>query len=337
MRTLRTLLFALSLGALSLGAISTNAYAQQDAALTEAQARFKEGLDLADANNHEASRIKFQQAWAVYKSPAVLYNLARSEQLTGHDIEAFEHFREFLKSPPDPKVTEAHKKKAQENVDELGKKLGQVDVQAPPNARVTVDGKVAADAAREPVPVMPGRHVIEATLEGRIKSVTVECAAGNIAKARIEFETTGAGGGAGGGGGGSITEPPPAGGDEHASSARYVVPAIIGVAGLASLGVGIGFGIASQSAKDEEDALRKPGTCAVTTSPECRALDDKISDTTSKGTISTIGYVGGGVLLAAAVVTYIVWPSSKKSASGITFTPVASANGGMLHLGGSFQ
>lgn len=328
MRTLRTLLFAISLGTMS--TISMTAYAQQDAALVEAQARFKEGLDLADANNHEASRLKFQQAWAVYKSPAVLYNLARSEQLTGHDIEAFEHFREFLKAPPDPKVTEAHKKKAQENVDELGKKLGQVDVQAPPNARITVDGKVASEAAREPVAVMPGRHVVEATLEGRIKSITVECSAGNITKARIEFETTS-------GGGGGITEPPPAGGDDRSSSARYVVPAIIGVAGLASLGVGIGFGIASQSSKDEEDALRKPGTCVVTTSPECRALDEKISDTTAKGTISTIGYVGGGVLLAAAVVTYIAWPSSKKSASGVTFTPVASANGGMLHLGGSFQ
>ena len=97
------------------------------------------------------------------------------------------------------------------------------------------------------------------------------------------------------------------------------------------------LGVASQSAKDEEDALRHPGTCAVTTSPQCQALDDKISSTTAKGTVSTIGYVSGGVLLAAAVVTYIVWPSSKKSASGITFAPVASANGGMLHLGGSFQ
>jgi hypothetical protein len=323
MRTIRSFLFALSLTTMS-----ASAFAQQDAALTEAQARFKEGLDLADANNHEASRLKFQQAWSVYKSPAVLYNLARSEQLTGHDIEAFEHFREFLKSPPDPKVTEAHKKKAQENVEELGKKLGQVDVQAPPTARVTVDGKHAPEAVREPIPVMPGRHVIEATLEGRIKSITVECAPGNVTKARIEFESTG---------GGTITEPPREGDGEHSSSSRYVVPAIIGAAGLVSLGIGIGFGVASQSAKDEENALRKPGACAVTTSPDCLALDEKRSDVTTKGTVSTIGYVGGGVLLAAAVVTYIVWPSSKKSASGITFTPVASATGGMLHLGGSFQ
>jgi hypothetical protein len=322
MRKMRTLLFALSLTA-----VPMSAFAQPDVALTEAQARFKEGLDLADANNHEASRLKFQQAWSVYKSPAVLYNLARSEQLTGHDIEAFEHFREFLKMPPDPKVTEAHKKKAQENVDELGKKLGQIDVQAPPNARVTVDGKIAPEAAREPVPVTPGRHVVEATLEGRIKSISIECAAGNITKARIEFETATT----------NATEPPRTGGEEQPSSARYVIPAMIGAAGLISLGVGIGFGVASQNAKDDEDALRKPGVCSVTTSAECVTLDEKRSDVTMKGTVSTIGYVGGGVLLAAAVVTYIVWPSSKKSARGIDITPVASANGGMLHLGGSFQ
>jgi hypothetical protein len=329
MRTFRTLLFALSLTT-----IPAAAFAQQDVALTEAQARFKEGLDLADANNHEAARLKFQQAYAVYKSPAVLYNLARSEQLTGHDIEAFEHFREFLKAPPDPKVTEAHKKKAQENVDELTKKLGQVDVQAPPNARITVDGRIAPEAARDPVPVAPGRHVVEATLEGRIKSITVECTAGNITKAKIEFEGTTAGSG----GGSGITEPPPSGiDDDRSSSARYVVPAILGVAGLASLGIGMGFGLASQAAKDEEDSLRKPGVCNDRTSGDCQTLQAKSDDVTSKGTISTIGYVGGGVLLAAAVVTYIVWPSSKKSASGITVTPVASANGGMLHLGGSFQ
>jgi hypothetical protein len=94
--------------------------------------------------------------------------------------------------------------------------------------------------------------------------------------------------------------------------------------------------VASQNAKDEEDALRKPGICSNPASPECQALEDKRSDVDMKGTISTIGYVGGGVLLAAAVVTYVVWPASKKSANGIKLAPFANATGGMLHLGGSF-
>ena len=56
MRSLRTLPL---LFALAFTAIPEAAFAQQDAALNEAQARFKEGLDLADANNHEAARLKF--------------------------------------------------------------------------------------------------------------------------------------------------------------------------------------------------------------------------------------------------------------------------------------
>lgn len=322
----RSLFFAFVLAGAALAA-APPAHAQTDAALTEAQARFKEGLDFADAGNHEAARLKFQQAWAVYKSAAVLYNLARSEQLTGHDIEAFEHFREFLKTPPDPKVTEGHRNKAQENVSALARKLGQIDLDVPPNARVTVDGKPAPDAVREPVPVQPGRHVIEATLEGRIKSITVECGAGATTKAKIEFE-------AAPGGGSTVIVTPPAE-EERGGSGRIVVPAVIGAAGLAALGVGVGFGLASQSAKDDEDALRKQGVCVVTTSPECQTLDEKRSDVSTKGTIATVGYVSGGVLLAAAAVTYFVWPSSsKKTGSRVIVSPTAS--GGMLHLGGTF-
>lgn len=323
----RALFFAFVLAGATFAA-APPARAQTDVALAEAQARFKEGLDFADSGNHEAARLKFQQAWAVYKSPAVLYNLARSEQLTGHDIEAFEHFRDFLKSPPDPKVTEAHRRKAQDNVGELAKKLGQIDLEVPPNARITVDGKAAPDAVREPVPVQPGRHVIEATLEGRIKSITVECGAGATTKARIEFEAS-----SGGGGGGVNVVAPPAE-EEKPSGARILVPAVIGVAGVAALGVGVGFGLASQSAKDEEDALRKQGVCVSTSSPECRALDDKRSDVNTKGTIATVGYVAGGVLVAAAAVTYLVWPSSKKTGSRVVVSP--TANGGMVQLGGTF-
>lgn len=322
----RALLFAFVLAGTTLSAVPA-ARAQTDVALAEAQARFKEGLDFADAGNNEAARLKFQQAWAVYKSPAVLYNLARSEQLTGHDIEAFEHFREFLESAPDPKVTEVHRKKAQDNVDELSKKLGQIDLEVPPNARVTVDGKEAPDAVRRPVPVRPGRHVIEATLEGRIKSVTVECGAGSTTKAKLEFPPPERSGD------GRFVAPPTE--EERPSSTRILVPAVIGVAGLAALGVGVGFGLASQSAKDEEDALRKQGVCVNTTSPECQALDEKRSDVSTKGTVATVGYVSGGVLLAAAAVTYLVWPSSsKKTGSRVVVSPTAS--GGMVHLGGTF-
>src|SRR4029079_7325109 len=81
-----------------------------------AKTRFEEGLELADAGKHEPARLKFQQAYAVFKAPAVLYNLARSEQLTGHELEALEHFRLFLRvGATDVKITDAMREKAKQN------------------------------------------------------------------------------------------------------------------------------------------------------------------------------------------------------------------------------
>src|SRR5688572_20109418 len=86
-----------------------------DAAVVEAKARFEEGLELADAGKNEPARLKFQQAYSVFKSPAVLYNLARSEQLTGHDLDALDHFRLFLKvGATDVKITDAMRDKAKQ-------------------------------------------------------------------------------------------------------------------------------------------------------------------------------------------------------------------------------
>ena len=84
----------------------------------------EEGLELADAGKHEPARLKFQQAWAVFKAPAVLYNLARTEQLTGHDLVALEHFKLFLKvGASDSKITDAMRDKAKQNVTELSRKM----------------------------------------------------------------------------------------------------------------------------------------------------------------------------------------------------------------------
>ena len=119
---------------------------------------------------HEPARLKFQQAWAVFKAPAVLYNLARAEQLTGHDLEALEHFRLFLKvGATDVKITDAMRDKAKQNAAELARKVGQVDIEVPPTARVSVDGKPLDETPKEPVPVQPGRHTIEATFDGRVQ------------------------------------------------------------------------------------------------------------------------------------------------------------------------
>ncbi|MBS2011772.1 MAG: hypothetical protein JST00_02565 [Deltaproteobacteria bacterium] len=280
-----------------------------DAAVAEAQQRFQEGLDLADAGKHEPARLKFQQAWAVFKSPAVLYNLARTEQLTGHELEALEHFRTFVRiSQTDVKITDAMRDKAKQNAEELARKLGQIEVVAPPNARVTVDGK-PVDSLNDPVPVKPGTHRVEATFEGKSKVVTVDCSAGIVVKAKIEFEVSG------------FTEPPKEG-DRKMPTGKWLVPTIMGVAGLAGIGVGIGMAASSQSAKEDSEGLRTPGVCSATGDPaKCAQYDARRDDASSAATISYVGYIAGGVLLAGAAVTYLVWPTSRERTSGVTVKP----------------
>jgi hypothetical protein len=263
----------------------------------------KSTASVADPGKPEPARLKFQQAWSVFKSPAVLYNLARAEQLTGHELEALEHFRLFLRvGATDVKITDAMREKAKQNAAELARKVGQVEIEVPASARVTVDGKPLEETPKDPVPVAPGRHTIEATFDGKVRNVSVECVAGSVVKARIEFDTP------------SAVMEPPAEERESPSAARWIVPTVLGVAGLAGIGVGIGFASKSQSSKTNSEGIRRanPGLCTDPPLQSCDSYKSARDDSKSAATISYVGYIAGGALLAGAVATFVLWPKSKE-------------------------
>ena len=305
-----------------------------DAATVEAQARFQEGLDLADAGKHEPARLKFQQAWSVFKSPAVLYNLARSEQLTGHELEALEHFRLFQRiGATDVKVTDAMREKAKQNAAELARKVGQVDIEVPPSARVTVDGKPLEETPKEPVPVQPGRHTIEATFDGKVRNVSVECVAGGIVKARIEFDTPG-----------GATEPP---GEERRGfwTTGRVVGLTAAVVGLGAIGAGVGFHFSASGKQDDANAKRatlpdQNSSCSLNPGlPQCSELKSLESDYTSASALSTAFLISGGVLAVGGTILFIA--SSPKRASGepsrgMRIVPMASSNEAGVSWMGTF-
>ena len=292
-----------------------------DAAVVEAKARFEEGLELADAGKAEPARLKFQQAWAVFKAPAVLYNLARAEQLTGHDLEALEHFRLFLKvGATDVKITDAMRDKAKLNANELAKKVGQVDIEVPPSARVTVDGKPLEETPKEPVAVQPGRHTIEATFDGRVKSITVECVAGNVVKAKIEFE-------AGGG-----TEPP---GEQRAkgwSTGRIVTVSALAAGAVAGGVLFLVFHGAAKGNVDDAKTLLNGGSCLGVTNAECTKAASLKEDRDSNVTLSTASLVAGGVFAAGAVAAAVLWPKTSKESARLV-PNVAPGHAGASFVG----
>lgn len=289
--------------------------------MVEAKQRFNEGIVLADQGNHEAARLKFNQAFTLLKSPAVVYNLARAEQLSGHPLEALEHFRLFQRMAPDAKISDAEKQRAADNIAELSKKVGQIDVEAPPGTRVSVNGRPVDNPGGDPIPVAPGKHVVEATIDGKVKSLTIEAQAGTMSKARFTDDASPAGANGptnanntGNNNSGQLPEHPPADGGGNRPALGYVVPIALGVVGVTGIMLGIGLRVAAGSKSDEAvDASRDPVArqgCLNVSSVQCDRVRSAAESERDLKNASTVSLVGGVAFSAAAVLAYVLWPKT---------------------------
>ncbi len=288
-----------------------------NARTAEAEARFNEGVKLADSGSYDQARLKFLQALEMKKVASVLFNLAGAEMRTGHEVEAVEHYRAFLKiAPADPRVTDALTDAAKGKIGELLKKIGQIEIEAPQEAKISVDGRWLEVTPNEPVPVSPGKHSAKASLNGKTININVDAPAGEIAKAKFEFPANDS----------ASTPPAPAvGGEGERTTVGWVVPIGLGVLGVAGVVMGAVFASASNGSKDELDAQRqgKPGICAPPRGPACAGYEDQVSTVNSQATIAWVGYGVGAAALAASILTFVFLPKSGTSAAPATGTVVA--------------
>jgi hypothetical protein len=91
---------------------------------------------------------------------------------------------------------------------------------------------------------------------------------------------------------------------------------------LAGIGVGVGFLLSQgaaetriENAQTELDVLVGDDDTACSSSPApspCTDLRNAIDDYDTAGTISTVGFVVGGVGAAATLVTFLAWPEAAK-------------------------
>lgn len=163
------------------------AYAQpaDEATTKAARARFQEGVSLYDKGQYEAARAAFLQAYALRKHPAVLLNLAQSSLRSGRPLEAAKYFSQYLRESST--ATAAQKSDAERGLAEARQKLGRVEVSAPTNAEIAVDGNVVGNAPlSDAIDVEPGTHTIRARLsDGTTESRTVSARAGEKVPVQI--------------------------------------------------------------------------------------------------------------------------------------------------------
>ncbi len=311
---------AILLASMMFVALSAAAQTADELAKKNALLRFDEGVVLVDKGQYEEARLKFVQAYAVIQKPALLFNLAVTEQKTNRAPIAAAHFRKLLKDATTPPNLRA---RAEKLMAELSPTLARIVLSAPDGADVSVDGAVVGRAPLEdPVDVTPGPHDFGIRMQDRHVEAHRETKAGEEQRLELRFAdvvptaTTS-----------SVTTDggaPPMHDEFVRPAVGYIVPLVIGGFGVAGLATGGGLALASQSAHDEARASGQ--SCSVANAAACTTASDAKNRADSLATGAIASYVIDGVFLATGLVTLFVWPKSRVHVDGAVSPTGAAMN-----------
>jgi hypothetical protein len=307
-------------------------------AYREAKARFEEGLKRANAGEWEAARIAFQQAYAVMPRPAVILNLAISEQSTNRPLDALGHLKEYLRHD----VKDSERQVAQQRIDQLNAVTGHIQVTAPSGAVVTVDDKTTGTAPlADVIDVTPGHHTVAAKGAAAAKTQDVDTAAGQT----VNVDLSGAQPpsplpSATAPASGASTEPipttdvPP---PPSSPPARLITTIALGGAALVAGGLAFYFGQQSSSKADSANQLHSQNpSCGGAAPPAgCAQLKDDTQAAHNDYVASEVLWITGAVLAAGAIGTWVLWPRPQQT-TGVTLQivpSVATTGAGAMAVG----
>lgn len=283
-------------------------------AVSDADARFKEGVALQRTGNVDGAREKFLQSLALHRSASTLINLAILEADAKHADRALVYLREWLKHPGADPGKKA--KVEREMLPVLEAETGRAEVTAPPGQEVKIDGQSRGNAPiREVVDLMPGNH--EVSCAGKVVTITVR--SGQVTRVDVTDGT-------------SAAVPPGQPGKPPVEMERgdWLIPATLGGIGVVGVGVGVVLGVMSSSAKSDAEKAGAGLTCVTTTSRECASVLDATNRSNGTGTGAIVAYAVGGAFVAGALVTALVMQPWKERPKAVSVVPTL---GGVMAVG----
>lgn len=308
----RGLVMALVLSTATMG-IAPSAFAQSSADKATARQLGIEGEDALGKKDYKTAEDKFSRADALYHAPTLALGLARAQAANGKVVAAQENYNRIIRegapagSPP---AFVAAVESAQKEVDAVSARVAHVTLTV--TGTEGVDPTVTVDGAPMPAaalgvkrPVDPGQHAVKATASGYKPgetSFTVAEAGDATATIALEKDPNAAVATTGPATGGSTTEPPKEPQEDKGKPYRIAGYAALGV-GAAGVVVGSVFGIMALSSHGSLSDDCQNGTCPANKS-------DDVSSYHTKGTVSTIGFVVGGVGLAAGAALILLAPKA---------------------------
>jgi len=140
-------------------------------AKAQATLLLREGTALFDRGEHGAALEKFEEAYAVYPSPKIWFDVGVADRVLARNAEAMEAFGRFLDEAPDAPTASRHE--AQQAIAELTPLLGRLNIEcALAGTYVSVDGRPAGvTPLARAVWAAPGRHQIAGRHDGMVPDI----------------------------------------------------------------------------------------------------------------------------------------------------------------------
>jgi len=291
----------------------------------KAVALFDEARKLIDENQCDTAVPKLETS--LRYEPSVGARLSLADCLESHDpLGAWTQLREaqrlaYLKHDDRTKI-------AQDRATALEAKLAMVHVALPadvvrqPGLEVRVDGTLIDSFFYESgtIALKAGPHVVEVALPNRRWSQQVVAQLGATTSVNAQLVQTNASA--------PVTVRPIETPSHDPGGAQRGIGILLGGVGLAALGVGGIFGGAALAKKGDIDAACGGSAQTCTAAPG--SMDAGRSEQQNYARLSTLGFVVGGVAVAAGVVLYLTAPHAKTSVA------VTGSLGG-VSLVGRFQ
>lgn len=325
-------------GALFLSA--TAARADEEADRGQARDLGTQAYKAAEKGDWAKAEDLFRRADSIYHANTLLLGLARARAHLGKYVEAWEDYHRILVESLPPNASPAMKKAVDDARAEIGSVEGKrarvtITVAGPSSPTVTIDGApinaAALGAERE---VNPGTHAVHAEAAGYTPGdTTFTVAEGQSATASLQLQPAPAAAPSVAPAGGPAPAQPatsdaanPAtadtGGGGSGSTRRTLGLVGMGI-GAAGLVTGIITGVIAMG--DHGSIMNNvcaKGPCGQS---DLTSYDSSIDSYHTMGTISTIGFIAGGVLAAGGAVLFFTAPTaSATTGQGAHVAPYVS-------------
>lgn len=273
-----------------------------------------DGVAAYQAEDYKTAVEKLNKAWGILQTAPLGLWSGRALEKSGRLVEASERYLAAERAALDPggdKATqEAARVEAREAYQAIQERVPmltvEVDGAESSEVALTIGGRsILTDFVGAPVAVDPGEVEVVATWGDQVKKLSIRIAEGEKKSVKLTFA---AGATSDGTAEPSVTSREPEA-DETRPSSGASWQRVAGWSGIGLGGAGLILGgVTGGIVMSKWSEFGCDQTTQV-----CNASDDQVATLNTLRTVSTIGFIAGGVLAAAGVTLLLTAPTKEKS------------------------